>query len=151
MSEGKIGCGCGQIIGLQDRKTPLVAGGIEHRYGKECRPVPERAGREGDQALPTAGEGDVIRELIARLEARRALGKKRYGTPLQRFNGRNVFRDISDEMLDAAAYCEQAAGEVEAMAQALRALAAHVRGDKAAPATLDAALALAAKLEALRV
>jgi GNAT superfamily N-acetyltransferase len=116
--------------------------------------IPERANREGDQALPVEGDGDVILELIARqnerILERRKTGIRRYGTPLQRFNGRNVFRDACDEALDLAAYLEQAAGEVEALKLAFLVLAAHARGEKVAPALLEAALDLADKLQCLR-
>ena len=70
--------------------------------------TPERAGREGDsQPLPTASDSPYIHDLVAAeiqglddpimlaiaadLEARKTLGIKRYGQPLQAFNGRKFF------------------------------------------------------------
>jgi hypothetical protein len=115
--------------------------------------VPERAGREGDQPLPAEGKGDVVLELVtrqmARVRERREVGIKRYGHPLQRFNGRDVFRDIEDELFDAAAYLEQASGEVEALRQALLVLARQARGERVEPDLVAAALALTEKLEEL--
>ncbi len=148
--DGKIGCGCGKVLGLPDRKTSTVVDGIEHRYGKPCRPAPERAGREGEQALPTDGEGDVMLELVAEIQARRTLGLRRYGKPLQRFNGRDVAKDLQDELLDAAVYARQLGGEVRAIVEALVVLGRYVRDGKAGDAVMEA-VKLAEKLEASRV
>lgn len=77
--------------------------------------APERARREGDQALPGEGTGDVLLELAqalpARLRERREIGIRRYGKPLQRHNGRDAGRDATEELLDALAYVEQLRGE----------------------------------------
>lgn len=54
-------------------------------------------------------------ELIARerpgpvrdmMSARRALGISRYGTPLQRRNGRDAALDLREEVLDGLAYAQ---------------------------------------------
>jgi hypothetical protein len=69
---------------------------------------PERAQREGDQALPTKNDAPYMQDLvIADIEQRRQLGIRRYGTALQPFNGRDVLRDIYEELLDAATYMRQ--------------------------------------------
>lgn len=77
--------------------------------------TPERAAREGDQQLPTEGRGDVILSLVrsvpAQLLERRATGVRRYGRPLETWNGRDAHRDLREELLDALAYSEQAAQE----------------------------------------
>ena len=39
---------------------------------------------------------------------RDAMGKRRYGTRLQPFNGRDPMIDLYQELLDAAVYCRQA-------------------------------------------
>lgn len=45
------------------------------------------------------------------MERRREIGIERYGTPLQPFNGRDVRRDLFEELLDAYVYSLQAAVE----------------------------------------
>lgn len=110
--------------------------------------LPERAGRAGDiNPLPGEGAGDMIGELIAELEARRALGVKRYGRALQAFNGRDPFRDAADELLDQHAYLTQIRHEYSALREAVLVLAKNVRMDIARTPSLEAAVALAGKLE----
>ena len=77
---------------------------------------PLRCGTLGahvEQPAPLPGTGDVWQEVIdgeplAVLRelyvARRALGVARYGTPLQRGNGRDHLRDALEEALDLMAY-----------------------------------------------
>ncbi len=78
--------------------------------------VPERAGREGDsQPLPTASSTPVMHKLVQQdLEERLKVGIRRYGQPLQAFNGRNALRDAYEEVLDLAVYLRQAIYEQEA-------------------------------------
>ena len=46
-----------------------------------------------------------IWELVVEdMKARDQLGRKRYGTPLQAFNGRNSLQDLYEEQLDQIAY-----------------------------------------------
>lgn len=70
-------------------------------------------GAHVEQPAPLPGTGDVWQEVIdgeplAVLRelyvARRALGVARYGTPLQRDNGRDTARDLEEELLDALVY-----------------------------------------------
>ena len=81
-------------------ETPLVEG----------ETLPERANREGDsQALPTKNDRPFIQDaVIADIEARKAVGIKRYGTALQPFNGRDALLDLYEELLDACVYLKQA-------------------------------------------
>jgi hypothetical protein len=110
--------------------------------------VAERAGREGDQPLPMAGQvGDILGELIDRLEERRAVGLKRYGRLLQAFNGRDASRDLEDELLDGAAYARQVGREVAALELAVLALARRVRGEAAEFGSVEAALEVAQAVE----
>ncbi len=65
--------------------------------------------REGDQDLPTINDRpDIQGMVVADIVARRQVGIERYGTALQPFNGRDVLRDIYEELLDAACYVKQA-------------------------------------------
>jgi hypothetical protein len=158
-----VGCGCGEVTMLpefaddaREGRCPWPeSGGKVHRYGLTCRPAPERAGREGDQALPVDGVGPTIHEVLAlRMLERGMLGQKRYGKPLQAFNGRDSFRDLEEELLDGLAYLEQARTELDAIVQALLVLRRMVEkhGSVRVLATeeQESALALAEKLEASR-
>lgn len=67
------------------------------------------------QPPPTPSTGDVWQELIdvetdpalrELMIARRQLGIERYGTPLQRGNGRDAERDYREELLDAMVYAQ---------------------------------------------
>lgn len=79
-----------------------------------------------DQPPPTPGTGDLWRELIdaeplpshvrAMCEERRQLGIERYGTPLQRDNGRDFRTDLLQELLDAAVYAWGLGDKVLALA-----------------------------------
>jgi hypothetical protein len=155
---GRIGCGCGEVLDLGSRTETVTRGGKVHRYGLPCYAegeskqvsAPERAGREGDQALPEVGAESVFAVVRQRLDEREALGIKRYGRSLETFNGRNAFRDLQDELLDGLNYATQAEMEHRAVVCALLALASVYRAHelpRPAGSEVDAALALAAKLE----
>lgn len=75
----------------------------------------EPRNREGDQPPPLAdGQGDSVQDELLRLVAeRRELGRRRYGTDLRTFNGRDALRDALDETLDLAAYLVQARMEMD--------------------------------------
>lgn len=60
---------------------------------------------------PTNGHGDMWREVIADMEARRRLGIERYGKPVQTGNGRDALLDAYHEALDLVVYLRQALDE----------------------------------------
>jgi hypothetical protein len=62
---------------------------------------------EDTQSWNAEWVGDLKR-MIADVEARKAIGIERYGTPLQAFNGRDVLQDLYEELIDAATYTKQA-------------------------------------------
>ena len=72
--------------------------------------TPEREGREGDsQGMPRINNEPYVHDaMIVDIESRKALGTKRYGTPLQAHNGRNALLDAYEEALDLAVYLKQA-------------------------------------------
>lgn len=129
-------------------------------------PLPERAGREGDQPLPTQGAESVLASLeervpaleaagavapgtsarvLPRERARIAIGVKRYGRELETFNGRDAHEDLVCELLDGVNYAEQARLQYVA----LEARLAHALEQlKATDAQRLAALARAEKAEA---
>ena len=60
---------------------------------------------ETDQPLPIHNDQTSCQDLvIADIEARKALGLKKYGTLLQPFNGRSFLQDAYEEVLDLAVY-----------------------------------------------
>lgn len=72
--------------------------------------------RPGDQPLPIHNDfGAVQDEVIADIEARKAVGLERYGTLLQPFNGRDSYRDAYEEALDLAVYLRQTLTERDAI------------------------------------
>jgi hypothetical protein len=61
--------------------------------------------RAEDQPLPVKNGNPSIQDLvIADMEARKAIGLKRYGTLLQAGNGRDFLKDTYEELLDACNY-----------------------------------------------
>ena len=79
--------------------------------------TPERAGRLGDsQPLPVGERKELprIHDLVAsELRGRMELGIRRYGTPLQPFNGRKSLRDAYEEAGDLLVYLRTALWELE--------------------------------------
>lgn len=69
--------------------------------------------RVQDQPPPEESEGDVWAEIIEDMTERRQVGIDRYGTPLQRFNGRDAMTDAYQEALDLLVYLRQHIGERE--------------------------------------
>lgn len=58
-----------------------------------------------DQPKPKPNTHPAIMDLVMEdFKARDQLGKERYGTRLQPFNGRDSLRDLYEEILDSAAY-----------------------------------------------
>lgn len=67
--------------------------------------VPPEKQREGDQPLPHPADGPAMQDLlIADIEARKAVGLKRYGQLLKADDGRDNLKDILEELIDAAIY-----------------------------------------------
>lgn len=60
-----------------------------------------------DQPAPQPSSGDVWLQVIKDMEDRRLVGIRRYGTPLQPFNGRDALVDLYQELLDAVVYIRQ--------------------------------------------
>lgn len=60
------------------------------------------------QPAPRRNDSTPIAELVlADVQARRELGRRRYGTDLQAHNGRDALRDAYEEVLDLAMYLRQ--------------------------------------------
>jgi hypothetical protein len=62
-----------------------------------------------EQPAPVANDRPAVWPLVvADMQARDAVGRERYGVPLQPHNGRDALRDLYEELLDAVAYARQA-------------------------------------------
>lgn len=71
-----------------------------------------------DQPPPLPRESTAIWDLvIADMRDRDQLGRERYGTPLQAFNGRDAMVDLYQELLDAVAYVRQVIAEKDGPAE----------------------------------
>jgi hypothetical protein len=65
-----------------------------------------------DNPPPNPTLGKPIWDLVIEdMKARDSLGRSRYGTPLQAFNGRDALQDAYEEVLDLAVYLRQAIEE----------------------------------------
>jgi hypothetical protein len=77
--------------------------------GNSKATMPTKPMREGDQPMPTPNDKAAVWPIVmADMQARHELGIKRYGTPLQPFNGRDALRDAYEEALDLAVYLRTA-------------------------------------------
>jgi hypothetical protein len=125
-----IGCACGAAHVEARDKVFVDSGGVVHRHGVPCytvEPKPERAGRAGDQPLPEQGKQNVVDDLITHLRARIELGVKRYGRPLETFNGRDAHQDELEEFVDGWIYRWQSRMERAALQEELEKLRAQVK------------------------
>jgi hypothetical protein len=69
-----------------------------------------------DQPPPEANDGPAVWDLvIADMRERDHVGRARYGTPLQPFNGRDALVDAYQEALDLCVYLRQAIHERDAL------------------------------------
>lgn len=101
---------------------------------------PEREGREGDtQPMPTATDGPVMHEVVIEaLRQRLEVGIRRYGQPLQAFNGRDAAQDAFEEILDLSVYLAQIRIEMAAMREVLDHAATYI-AQMDCPSYLDGA------------
>lgn len=70
--------------------------------------TPTKANRPHDQRLPEPNQRPVMHDVLTDLVQKRlAIGVERYGTGLQPLNGRDAYRDLVEELVDAAVYTLQ--------------------------------------------
>jgi hypothetical protein len=99
-------CGC-------DPEANWVASGCEKgcRTREQPRPIRNDSTAIQDLVIQDLRSGLVgfacQAQLVAAVEARKALGLERYGTLLQAFNGRDCVRDAREEALDLVQYLRQ--------------------------------------------
>ncbi len=61
-----------------------------------------------DQPAPIHNTYPAVTDLVViDLQTRKKFGTRKYGVPLQAFNGRDALFDLYEEILDASAYCKQ--------------------------------------------
>lgn len=94
-----------------------------------------------DQPMPVPQDDQpfIHDTVAAEIHQRGRLGKRRYGTRLQPFNGRRALWDAYEEVLDAAVYLRQEISEREGVVGAWCALDEGVRSaiELAAPELYD--------------
>jgi hypothetical protein len=101
-AEGRVDLGGGLLLGCECK----TCNEIRNRRSVAASPV------IADQPAPIANEQPAIWDLvIADMRTRDAVGRERYGTPLQAGNGRDALVDAYQEALDLAAYLRQAIEE----------------------------------------
>lgn len=83
---------------------------------------PKTEATDQPMPIPHAGEPFIHDQVAADIAARGELGRQRYGTKLQAFNGRRSLQDAYEELLDGACYVLQAKIEVDAVIAAWCAL-----------------------------
>jgi len=67
-----------------------------------------------EQAMPTPNDGDSMWDkVIEDMKDRDKVGRKRYGTPLQAFNGRDSLIDAYQESQDLTVYIRQTIEEMK--------------------------------------
>src|SRR5205085_1432104 len=76
----------------------------------------EDAGEMNEQPDPKPNDLPAVWDLVlAAMKDRDAVGRERYGVPLQPFNGRRALRDLAEELLDATVYTFQEIYERDAL------------------------------------
>jgi hypothetical protein len=84
----------------------------EVRLSDDLREWEARSIGAAEEPPPTTGTGRPIWELVVEdMQARDAMGRERYGTPLLAHNGRDAMVDLYQELLDAVVYLRQALEE----------------------------------------
>jgi hypothetical protein len=84
------------------------------------------------QPLPVKNEGPCVQDLvIADIETRKKVGREKYGTLLQPFNGRDALVDAYQEALDLCQYLRQAIEERDEIRRGADPLAHGVRIENA--------------------
>lgn len=103
----------------------------------EHRPAPVPMPSDGElvrkslvveQAPPVPSERPAIWTLVFKdMQERHEDGCRKYGTPLQTFNGRKPLTDLYQELLDAVVYTRQEIEERKAVEAALQAAKAFIK------------------------
>lgn len=95
--------------GVSRRWRHCTCGAAEGRSRREEEVIPrsefDYRALAGEQVAPVRNDGPDIQTLVQTdMAARYALGVARYGTGLQAHNGRDMMRDLYEELLDACVY-----------------------------------------------
>ncbi len=88
------------------------AGAIQSRRQSVAELRAESMSANAPEPAPEPNERRPVWELVVEdMQERNKIGTKRYGTPLQAFNGRDPIVDAYQEVLDLAVYLRQAIEE----------------------------------------
>ncbi len=97
------------IKGVENEFYPCKNSIFESIY----EPAPEESNLSQTEPSPKQGKEDVYKYVLRDIAERVLVGKERYGTYLQTFNGRNPLIDAYQEALDLVMYLRQAILEIE--------------------------------------
>lgn len=108
---------CGRTMtsgeSFSGRARPWWCTGCGYTPGRcRCEPIGAASAKVADQPPPIPSDRPAVWDLvIADMRDRDAVGRERYGTPLQPHNGRDALVDAYQEALDLAVYLRQAIAE----------------------------------------
>jgi len=104
--------GCGAGPGEPCVIRPNNSQTLSRRVGLPRATLHAHRPRVAEQPPPVANDRPAVVDLVvAEMQARKAEGIRRYGVPLQPFNGRNADQDAFEEALDLTFYLRQALEE----------------------------------------
>lgn len=97
---------------MSDETQEAISDWIEARRAEFQRKETTVSDMNEEQPAPVPNGLRPVWELVREdMLARDRLGRERYGTPLQPFNGRGALRDAYEEALDLCVYLRQAIEE----------------------------------------
>lgn len=90
---------------------------VETTINNLCHQCVPRDWLSDEQAIPSPGMlniNNIVMDEVPRLiKLRQERGLRRYGRPLEAFNGRDAFQDLIEELIDAIQYAYQVKAEFE--------------------------------------
>lgn len=87
---------------------------IAEYHQDTCENYRAPVGFEWGEPPPTHNERESVHDLVIKdIEGRKDFGRKKYGTFLQAYNGRDSLKDAYEEALDLCCYLRQALEERE--------------------------------------
>lgn len=97
---------------LVNRPEPLPTAGAQDVFPQIYEDLRKEAKGDKSTVIIAGVAVPLVDVLIQELEERRQIGIKKYGRPLQTFNGRDALKDAYQEALDLIAYLRQKLTEV---------------------------------------
>lgn len=104
-----MACEVGDVYAEDKSDRPEMSAAREAAYTiGSVTYEPYTTGLDIEQPAPTPNDQPAVWDLVlADMHARDAVGRERYGTPLQPHNGRDALKDAYAEALDLCVYLRQ--------------------------------------------